>query len=112
MVELTLDTLAIDADIPSQEALEGGAQPVVAAQVVGGSALPLADPTNPQRPLRFPSMAVNFALAKENALAFAKLLKEKAEQLPDAPQPSGKLITATNISEAEAVAEAHRRMKG
>lgn len=110
MFEINVNTLAVDAEAPTQEALDQGAAPVVAAQVVGGSALPLADPQNPRRPLQFPSVAVNFALTKESALRFAELLKEKAEQLPDAP--SGKIITASSLAEAEQVAHVQGKLAG
>jgi hypothetical protein len=68
----------------------------------------VADPNNPGQPLVFPSIAVNFALSKENAIAFADLLRKKAEELPDTPAPtSGKIITAQTLSEAERVAQVH-----
>lgn len=108
MIETSIETLAIDADTPDKEALEGGALPQVVIQVVGGTSLPIADPST-NRPLRFPSIAVNFALTRESALEFAKLVKEKAESLPSGP--SGKIITASSLDEVAKVADITSRLK-
>lgn len=110
MVEISLDTLGIDAEAPTPEQLSVGAPPLVAAQVIGGSALPLGDPQNPGRPLRFPSFAVNFALNKKAALEFAELLKTKAESLPDEPNTSGRIITAQSMSDIERTAAVQGRL--
>lgn len=47
----------------------------------------------------FPSAAVNFGLNKTAALEFAKVLKEKAEELPDENVPSGKIVTAQSMAQ-------------
>lgn len=108
MLEISLDTMAVDADAPDEAALQNGAPPQVIVQVIGGTVLPIADPST-RRPLRFPSHAVNFALTKETALELADLIKAKAETLPSSP--SGKLVTATSLDEVEQVADITKRFR-
>lgn len=103
MVEISLNTLAVDVESPTTEQLDAGAPPLLVMQVVGGSALPLADPSNPNRPVQFPSVAFNAPLNKESALSLSKLLAEKAADLPEAP--SGKIITASSMHDAAQVAK-------
>lgn len=111
MLELNLDTMAVDADAPPQEALDNGAPPVVHVQVVGGSALPVADPNNPGRPLVFPAIVVNYPLTKDAALKYAEKIKEEAEKLPDAMPSSSKLAVASNMNQAEQMAKATEQFR-
>lgn len=108
MIETSLETMAVDADVPDEEALKNGALPQVVIQVVGGTSLPIADPST-NRPLRFPSHAVNFALTRESALQFAEVIKEKAETLPSGP--SGKIVTASSLDGIDKVVDLTSRLK-
>lgn len=110
MLEITLETMAVDADGPNAEQLEEGVPPFLIVHVVGGSSLPLADPGNPRMPLRFPSTTVHFPLTKQGALDMATMLQDRAALLPDAPISSGKLVTASSIAEAEQVAKVQGRL--
>jgi hypothetical protein len=110
MIEISINTLAVDAEAPTEEQIEAGAPPLVAMQLVGGSALPLADPNNPQRPVQFPSIAINVPLNKESALSLSKLLAEKAGSLPSAP--SGKIIQASSMADVAQVAQVQNGLKG
>ena len=105
MLEISLDTMAVDAEAPPEEALGNGAPPLIHIQVVGASALPLGDPQNPGRPLRFPSTVVSFPLSRDAALQWADKLKEEAEKLPETPLASSKLAVATSMGEAERMAQ-------
>lgn len=111
MLEINLDPLAVDADAPPQEALDNGVAPEVHIQVVGGNDLPLADPRNPNRPLRYPALAVNFQLGREAALKLSALLKEKAESLPD-DAPKSKIVQAKDMSEVNNVIDFDRKLRG
>lgn len=110
MVEVSLETMAIDADSPTQEMIDNGAMPNVHCQVVGGNELPFADPRNTNRPMRIPALAVNFQLSKKAALEWAELLKEKAEALPDASTGS-KLAIASDLSEVDKVAQFDKNLR-
>lgn len=111
MLEISLDTLAVDAEAPPQEALDNGAPPLIHCQAVGGSALPLGDPQNPGRPLRFPSTVVSFPLSRDAALQWAEKIKEEAEKLPETTPTSSKLVTASSMSEAERMAQVSDRFR-
>lgn len=110
MFEISLNALGVDAEVPTTEQQDAGAPPMVQVQVVGGSALPLGDPQNPGRPMMFPSAAVSFALNRDAALGFAKLLTEKAEALPEERPTAGHIVTAQSMAEATQVAAAHDRL--
>lgn len=110
MIEINLDTMAVDADAPPAEMLESGAPANVHLQVVGGNDLPFADPRGGNRPLRYPSLAVNFQLSKTAALQFAELVREKAESLPD-DKPESKIPIATSMDEVAKAAEFERNLK-
>ena len=111
MFEISLDTLGVDADVPTEEQLAAGAPAVVATHVVGGSSLPLSDPQNPGRPIQFPSSAVNFGLNKTAALAFAALLKEKAELLPDElPNVESRLIIPQSQNDVQRTAHINNKL--
>lgn len=111
MIEVNLDTMAIDADSPTQEMIDNGAVPNVHCQVVGGNEMPLADPRNPNRPLRMPSLAVNFQLSKKAALEWAALLKEKAEALPDDSPVSSKLAIVSDLNGVDKVAQFDKNLR-
>lgn len=110
MFEINLNALGVDAEAPTAEQLEAGAPELVHLQAVGGSALPLGDPQNPGRPMMFPSCAVNFALNKEAALGLAKLLEEKANELPDEKPQSGRIALANSMSDVERHAQEQARL--
>lgn len=109
MLEVGLDTIALDAQVPDQEALDSGAPNQVHCQVVGGSELPFAAPGH-QRPMKFPSIAVNFSLTKEAALRYAELLIEKANTLPD--EKHSDILTAQSLHGVEELAKANDRFRG
>lgn len=111
MVEITLETMAIDADIPPAEMIDAGNPATVHVQVVGGNELPFEDPRHPDRPLRHPALAVNFQLTKKAALAFAARLQSKAESLPDQGAAS-KLAVVSDLSDVGKVVEFERKLKG
>jgi hypothetical protein len=111
MNELNLDTMAVDADVLPQEALDAGAAPEVHVQIVSGHSLPLADPRDPNRPLRFPALAVNFQLGREAALKLAALLKEKAESLPE-EGAKGKIIQAKSLEGIDNVVNLDQHLRG
>jgi hypothetical protein len=111
MQELNLDTMAVDADVLPQEAIDAGAPPEVHVQVVSGNDLPFADPRNPNRPMRYPALAVNFQLSRSAALEFAELLKSKAESLPD-DTASSKLAVVKDMSEVDNVVQLDRTLRG
>jgi hypothetical protein len=110
MIEINLDTLAVDADAPPTEMLENGAPANVHLQVVGGNDLPFADPRGGNRPLRYPSLAVNFQLSKAAALEFAELVRKKAESLPD-DKPQSNVPIATSMDDVAKAAEFERNLK-
>src|SRR3954470_14010074 len=110
MVEISLDTLAVDVDAPPTAMLDQGVPPTLHVQVVGGNELPFEDPNHPNRPMRFPALAVNFQLNKTAALKFAALLQSKAESLPDAG-PSSKLAVVSDLSEVGKVVDFDRKLK-
>lgn len=111
MIELNLDTMAVDADCPSAEMVADGASALVHVQVIGGNDLPFADPNSPGRPMRAPALAVNFALSRNSALKLAELIREKAESLPDA-SASSKLAVVSDMSEASKVVRLDDRLRG
>jgi len=103
MLEISIDCVGVDADIPDEQQLEAGAPPHVMLQVVGGTDLPFAQPGT-QRPLRVPTTSVRFTLTKEAADQLGDLLKEQSAKLPETKQSS--LQIASSLSEAEHVAKA------
>jgi hypothetical protein len=109
MLEVTVDTLAIDAGAPSEDQLQAGLPPVVHCQVVGGTPMPFAIPgTN--EPMRIPSVAVNFNLTKKAALEYADKLREAAEQLPD-ESTKADILTASSMSDVERVAQMDQQFR-
>lgn len=111
MIELSLDSMAVDADVPSEDLIAQGTPAIVHVQVIGGNELPLADPQHPGRPLRTPAIAVNFGLTRSTALQFAELIRKKAESLPE-DSASSKLAVVKDLSEAGKVLEFDRVLRG
>jgi hypothetical protein len=109
MLELGIDTIALDAHAPDAEALQNGAPPLVVCQVIGGSELPFAAPGQ-DRPMKFPTVAVSYSLTKDAALRFATLVKEHAEALPD-ERKSG-IVTAQSLQGVEQIAQANQKFRG
>lgn len=109
MMEITLDTMAVDAGVPDAEDLASGARPEVVVQVIGGQQLPFPHPRS-GNPMRMPSVAVNFALNRDSALELAELLKTHAESLPE--KKESQIIKATSLSQVEDEAQALRRIGG
>jgi hypothetical protein len=106
MLELRLDTMALDVEAPD---LNNGEPALVHCQVLGGTDLPFAEPGT-QRPLKIPTVAVSFALTKEAALKFSNMLKEKAEGLPEEVRSS--LITAQSLQGVDKLAEVDKKFRG
>lgn len=110
MIELNLDTLAVDVEVPPEEALNQGAPANVHLQVVSGNELPFPDPRNPNRAVRVPGLVVNYRLTKKAALEYAARIAEAAESLPD-DRPKSNIVTAQSLSEVGKVVDIEQRLR-
>lgn len=104
MLEISIECIGVDADVPDDTQIEAGVPAHVMLQVVGGTDLPFASQPGSNRPLRVPTTSVRFSLTKEAATQLGDLLKEQAGKLPESKQSS--LQIASSLSEAEQVARA------
>lgn len=109
MIEINVDTMAVDVDGPTAEEVKEGAAPIVTVHVVAAGELPFSDPNNPNRPMRFPSMIVNYNLNKEAGQKLIDLLQEKVDALPSTS--SSKLAIVSDMSEAGKVAQLDRNLR-
>lgn len=99
--------LSATVSTPTDEAIEDGASAQLELGIFAGLALPVPNPQTGQ-PLVIPIGKFRFGFDRETAIALFEAALAAAKTLPEAYQPSGKVMVAQNMSE---VARAAAQMK-
>jgi hypothetical protein len=101
MFDAMLNIVSLTPNAPSEEEIAAGAPPEVMVGLVLGLMLPLADPSDPSRPLMVQGGNLRFRLDADSAVAFGKKLVAEGERLPK----RSRIEIASSMTNAEQAAE-------
>lgn len=105
----TIQPIAYDVQVPTEEAVEAGAPPQGIASIVAGMIIPISI-NNDGQPLIVPLVNIQVPLDKEHLQKLGELCFEKAAELPD-PKPESSVLLANDMGAVEKAAEELRRFK-
>lgn len=98
--------------VPSPEALEAGAPPVLELGIIAGLTLPVPNPQDPSQPLVIPAGKYKFNFTRQQAIELFTAALEAAETLPEQFTPSGKVMIASNMADVQQAADRINKVTG
>jgi hypothetical protein len=108
LFDAKLELLSINLTSPDEDQINDGATPEVVTILTEAMALPIPDPSDPERPLLIPVGHYRFSLDGDTALAIGQQYIELGEKLPK----RSRVIVSRNLSAAEQAAERLAALKG
>lgn len=108
MFDTMLNVMSVTTNAPTDEELGDGAEPQVLMTLVPAVALPLADPTDPSRPIVVPVGNLRFRLDGEAAVSIGEKLAEEGRRMPR----RSRVEIASSVSAAEEAARRVAELRG